>query len=103
MQGMSDSGANGGRINDSWWAALAGCLLPRVQVQIIEALRWIDQPLSAGELFLVFNKEPVWLAFCRHMRRLTHLRAIEFVQAPSGSDPLATPYRLVVGGEGDGR
>jgi hypothetical protein len=82
-------------IDDSWWAALVGRVLPQTQVQIIEALRVIDRPLTAGELFLVFDKEPVWLAFCRHVRRLTDLRVIALAERPSGSNPLETPYRLV--------
>jgi len=82
-------------IDDSWWAALGARVLPPVQVQIIEALRCIDQPLSAAELFVVLDKQPEWQRFCHHLRRLIHLRVIALIQAPSVSDPPEISYQLV--------
>lgn len=91
----------GGQIDDSWWGALAVRMLHPVEVQIVEALRHIDQPLSAGELFRACEEKPHWFAFVQHVRRLSKLRAIMLAEAPLVDNPLETRYRLVVEEESD--
>jgi hypothetical protein len=46
---------NGDRVEDYFWATLAARVLHPVQVEIIEAMHWIDQPLSAADLAEVVN------------------------------------------------
>jgi hypothetical protein len=62
---------------DGFWAALAACLLHPLQLQIIEAMRWIDRPLSASELVKVFSEEQHLSAVAYHVRRLAELGALK--------------------------
>jgi Helix-turn-helix domain len=62
--------------DDFCWGALAARVLHPVQVQIIEALRWIDRPLSAGELLRVLRGEQAGLRIEHHLRRLRRLGAV---------------------------
>ncbi len=66
----------GGGIPDGFWAALAARLLHPQQLQIIEALRWIDRPLSASELVQVFHREQRLSSVAYHVRRLVALGAL---------------------------
>jgi hypothetical protein len=59
------------------WVALAARLLHPLQVEIIEAMSWIDQPLSAADLAEVVNPTLPWPHFVHHLRRLTRLKAIK--------------------------
>lgn len=67
---------NGGQDGDFYWGAPAARLLHPVQVGIIEALRWIDRPLSATDLFHVFEGKRVAPRIEYHLRRLTRLEAV---------------------------
>jgi hypothetical protein len=62
--------------DDGFWAELAARLLHPVQLQIVEAMRWIDRPLSVTELFLVFGKEHRLSTIAYHVRRLASLGAL---------------------------
>jgi hypothetical protein len=68
---------NGEEIPDRFWATLAAQLLHSRQLQIIEAMRWIDQPLSASELVRVFAGEERLSAIAYHVRRLDSLGALK--------------------------
>ena len=83
------------QIDDSWWAGLVGRVLHPIQVQIIEALRWIDQPLSVGEFVEIAEGELQCSVFIRHIRRLSKLGAIELAERPSSRNPLEARIRLV--------
>jgi hypothetical protein len=72
---VSDDGAP-----DGFWAALAARLLHPIQVQIIEAMAWIDLPVSASDLVNVFSREERLSAIAYHVRRLDSLGAL----APAG-------------------
>jgi predicted MarR family transcription regulator len=61
---------------DFCWGALAARLLHPVQVEIIEALRWIDRPLAARDLLLVLGRKPTGVRIEHHLRRLTRLDAV---------------------------
>ena len=92
---------SGDRIPDGFWPALAASLLHPVQLQIIEAIAWIDHPLSASELVRVLGGEQRLSAVAYHVRRLADvgaLRPIEQRQPTRGS--LEWLYRL---GLADGR
>jgi hypothetical protein len=66
----------GGEVPEGFWATLAARLLHSYQVQIIEAMRWIDQPLSASELVRVFDQELRLSTIAYHVRRLDSLGAL---------------------------
>lgn len=63
-------------------------------MQIIEALRWVERPLSAGDLSELFDARLSWVVVCRHVRRLTQLGAIEAEQEPALREFADIRYRL---------
>jgi DNA-binding transcriptional ArsR family regulator len=90
-------------LSDSWWAALARRLLHRTQVEIIEALRQSDGPMSARDLSgVIEGTEPGYLAQ-HHLRRLRKLGAIEYAGDQASRNPVDAPYRLVWELGNDGR
>jgi DNA-binding transcriptional ArsR family regulator len=59
-----------------WDGLLAGLLHP-IQFQIIEAMHWIDRPVSASQLVQVFDCDPKELsALSYHLRRLRALKIV---------------------------
>ncbi len=70
-------------------------VLHPVDVQIIEALNWSEQPLSAGDLKLFFDDKVSWHSLCRHLRRLARLEAVELVDVPTIQRITDIRYRLV--------
>jgi hypothetical protein len=66
---------------DGFWAGLAVSLLHPIQLQIIEALIWIDVPLSASELVEIFHRGHRLSSIAYHVRRLDSLGALEPVGA----------------------
>ena len=58
-----------------------GKLLHPVQVQIIEALGWIDQPLSASDLAEMVDTNLQRSQLVHHLRRLDRIDAIELLSA----------------------
>lgn len=66
------------------WASLVARSLHPVEVQIIEAMQWLDQPLSASDLSQLFDEAVPWALLCRHLRRLTKLGAIELAEPATG-------------------
>ena len=67
---------SGGEVPDGFWATLAALLLHSCQVQIIEAMRWVDQPLSASELVRVLGTGQRLSTIAYHVRRLDSLGAL---------------------------
>jgi hypothetical protein len=61
------------------WDALITRLLHSMQVLIIEALRWIDQPLSATDLEKIFDKTRGLSVVSYHVKRLKDLGVLERV------------------------
>lgn len=76
-------------VEDFCWGELAARLLHPVQVEIIEALRWIGEPLTAAELVSVFGGEYPELRLEHHLRRLTGLEALRQVSKHDPSMPIA--------------
>lgn len=64
---------------DRFWGMLGVRLLHPIQVQILEAMLWIDEPMSASALAKVFGGKirPSTVAY--HMLRLNSLRALRKV------------------------
>jgi len=69
----------GGSNPDQFWGMLGAHLLHPIQVQIIEAMLWIDQPMSASALVNVFSEEIRLSTVAYHVRRLSSLRALRTV------------------------
>ena len=86
---------HGEQDGDFCWGALAARLLHPVQVEIIEALRWIGRPLSATDFVYVFGGRRAGLRIEHHLRRLTKLEAVAPNAAPTGASAAQRPYRLV--------
>lgn len=58
------------------WGGLAARVIHPVQVEVIEALLWIDLPLTATDLLHVFDAKRSGLLIEHHIRRLTRLDAV---------------------------
>lgn len=84
------------------WATLVARVLHPVDVQIIEALQWIEQPLSADELSKVFDGKWSWAKVSHHIRRLDKLDAVELSEIQTKPNIADIRYRLVER-PGDGR
>ena len=84
------------------WAELVARTLHPIDVQIIEALQWIEQPLSAGDLSQLFDRKPSWVLFSHRMRRLAKIDAIELAETPAARNIADISYRLVVKRQSDG-
>ena len=65
---------------DDFWDALPGRLLHETQVEIIEAMRWIDQPMSASDLAKVLYRNPNLPGLSYHVRRLKDLGVLKYVR-----------------------
>lgn len=86
------SGFNENDIGDVWWAELAARLLHPVQVEIIEALRWINRPLSPADLLRILGGKRVGLRIEYHLRRLARLDALALADDAKARSHV---YRLV--------
>lgn len=63
------------------WDALVPHIVHPLKVLILEALRWIDEPLSASDLTKVIDEEKYGLSHVSyHMVRLANAGAIEVVR-----------------------
>jgi hypothetical protein len=68
--------ATGGEPAPFDWAALVPRVIHPVRVSIIEALHWIDQPLSASDLKKVFENEYELSFLSYHVVELAKWKAI---------------------------
>ncbi|HEY5815243.1 MAG TPA: hypothetical protein VIS95_02770 [Solirubrobacterales bacterium] len=82
--------------DDFYWDGAAARVLHPVRVEIIEAMRWIDRPLSAIDLVYVFEGKQLGLWIEHHLRCLVKLRiAVEENDGQGTGDPTTQPlYRL---------
>lgn len=81
---------------DFGWGALAAKVLHPIQIEIIEALRWVDLPLSAAELVQIFEGRRIGLRIERHLRRLAKIGAVELAAGEGESEAaMVRSYRLV--------
>lgn len=62
---------------DGFWTALAVSFLQPIQLQIIEALIWIDVPLSASALVQIFDRKHSLSTVSYHVRRLNSLGVLK--------------------------
>jgi len=77
-----------------FWARLSGRLLHPVQMQIIEALRLIDLPMSAVDVTKIVEDKPDLSSVAYHFRRLARLGAIIPTETEQIRGALRRPYRL---------
>ena len=59
------------------WDALIARLIHPTQLAVIEAMLWIDRPLSSAELVRIFDGEIVLSSVAYHVRRLADLGVLE--------------------------
>jgi len=85
----------GGQETGFCWAALIARLLHPVDVEIIEALQWIERPLSADELSKLFDGKWSWAKVSHHIRRLQRLDAVELHEIETKPSIADIRYRLV--------
>lgn len=66
--------------NPDAWEALIDCHFSPYKVAIIEAMLWIDQPLSAVEFHHIFEKKAPLSTISYHIRTLAKLGALDLVR-----------------------
>jgi DNA-binding transcriptional regulator GbsR (MarR family) len=59
------------------WNGLVVRLLHETQLQIIEAMQWIDRPMSASQLVHVFDESTSLSSVSYHVRRLRKLGIVK--------------------------
>jgi len=84
--------APGGHAFD--WATLVSLLIHPVKVEIIEALSWIDLPLSATDLDRVLRGQVGVSLLSYHLRKLTEVGALERVRQEQVRGAVQTFYAL---------
>jgi len=95
-------GKGDGQLSDTWWATVAVRALHPIQVQIVEALRWIGEPLAASDLGEIVE-DVEWVRLNHHIRRLNKLRAIMHAEAPNPANVMNLRYRLATAQQSDER
>lgn len=97
MRDQDNSGhSDSGQIPDAWWASLARRLLHRVQVEVIEALRRSDRPLSARDLAEIVEGTGAGHLARHHLRRLRKIGAIAYAKGPRPRSATEIPYELAL-------
>jgi hypothetical protein len=79
---------------DGLWDELPGRLLHETQIHLIEAMRWIDRPLSPTDLTQVLSEQPNLTAVSYHVRRLRQLQIVKPVGEYRRRGALGTFYSL---------
>lgn len=79
------------------WGVLVSRLVHPMKVAIIEAMDWIEVPMSAKDLDLVLDEEFGLSLISYHMRVLADVGAIEMVEQQQIRGALKTFYRLPEG------
>ena len=93
--GGQDAAGSGAATVD--WDGLLVRLLHPAQFQIIEAMHWIDQPVSASMLVHVFGRDPKNLsALSYHLRQLGELKIIRLSSVRRVRGAKERLYRLIL-------
>lgn len=85
---------NDKRDEAEFWGAVAACLLHPIRLQIVEAMLWIDRPLSAVELTGVFSDMDAMSSVSYHVRCLSRGRVLKVVRRRQVRGAMQTFYRL---------
>lgn len=77
------------------WEALVPHLVHPIKVAVIEALLWVDQPLSSTDLMKLFCREDMGLSHISyHVRALAKMRVLKKVRERRVRGSIETFYRL---------
>lgn len=76
------------------WGLLVPMMVHPLKVAIIEAMDWIDVPLSAKDLDLLLDEEYGLPLVAYHLRKLADVGAIERVEQRAVRGALQTFYSL---------
>lgn len=76
------------------WDALIARLIHPTQLAVIEAMLWIDRPLSSAELVRVFDGEVVLSSVAYHVRRLADLGVLELTSTRQVRGAIEHFFRL---------
>ncbi|MEX0973271.1 MAG: hypothetical protein WDZ46_08470 [Solirubrobacterales bacterium] len=87
------------RSRDRWWGHLSAHLLHPLQVEIVEALEWIDRPVSCSDLGHIFGAEQQLTHIAYHVRRLARLQVLQCVNEDRVRGVVKSSYRLSTEGE----
>src|SRR6478609_3141884 len=63
------------------WGALVAFVAHPTKVLILEAMQWVDEPLSASELEQLFDKKPSLCSVSYHVRTLAKFGALEEIRS----------------------
>lgn len=77
------------------WGLLVPMMVHPLKVAIIEAMDWLDVPLSAKDLDLLLDEEYGLSLVSYHLRKLADVGAIERVEQRAVRGALQTFYALV--------
>jgi hypothetical protein len=80
------------------WDALIARLIHPTQLAVIEAMLWIDRPLSSAELVRVFDEEIVLSSVAYHVRRLSELGVLELTGTRQVRGAIEHYFQLTEGG-----
>lgn len=80
------------------WDGLVARLLHETQLHIIEAMRWIDRPLSSTDLSRVFGMSVTHQNLSHHLGRLAQLGVVTLMYTSQGRGK-AKFYRLAAADE----
>lgn len=75
---------------------MAARILHPAYVEIIEALRWIDRPLTGTDLVRVLQGQRVGLRVERRLQQLARLGAVAPENDEETRSPMRRAYRLVM-------
>lgn len=82
-----------------FWARVTGRLLHPVQMTIVEALLWVERPLSASEVTKILEGSVHLSGVAYHFRRLAGLEVIKPTRTVQVRGALKRPFRLAQPGE----
>jgi len=74
------SGRGGAKSEPVDWSVLIPYLVHPTKVIVIEAMLWIERPMSATELEKVSGGTPVLSAFSYHLKQLAEISVLEMVE-----------------------
>lgn len=77
------------------WEALVPRIVHPIKVAVIEALLWVDQPLSSSDLAKLFDREDMPLSnISYHVRALAKMGVLKKVRERRVRGSIETFYRL---------
>ena len=91
-----DVASEGDELPQFDWAALVPQAIHPRRVEIIEAMRWIGEPLSSSDLMQVFGNQFTVNHLAYHVRELWKAGALEKVRTRQVRGAVETYYELVV-------